>query len=208
MGSTNTSIRDNILKAAEQIFLREGFARANVRDIAKAAYISVSDIYYYFKNKNDIFCTLVQPAINEFDRIIHDHHNLDIADTYMSEFVYTSFDKMQKGLIDTFLNLINNYRTAFELLLTRAEGSSLENFTDDYIDKCTHIVVAFMNKVNIHNQQFNCRYDKLTYRLQIVWTFQLMNEIIKHKLKPKETKKAIEDYVKFEYYGWRGLIAR
>ena len=45
-----------------------------------------------------------------------------------------------------------------------------------------------------------------TYHVHTVWMFSFMSEVIKHKLSAKEIEKAINDYILFEYTGWRALM--
>lgn len=49
-----------ILAAARTVFADQGYARANMRDIARVAGISVGGLYLYFKNKEDLFQTFMQ----------------------------------------------------------------------------------------------------------------------------------------------------
>ena len=47
--------RNQILDAASLIFSKEGFAKANTDEIAKAANLGKGTIYRYFKNKRTLF---------------------------------------------------------------------------------------------------------------------------------------------------------
>jgi hypothetical protein len=42
---------ETILKSAAAIFAQRGYARASIRDVAKAAGISVAGLYYYCRSK-------------------------------------------------------------------------------------------------------------------------------------------------------------
>mgnify|MGYP002470759756 FL=1 len=50
------NIRNNILKAAENIFLEKGYSKTSMREIAAKSNVVLSNIYNYFKNKDEIFC--------------------------------------------------------------------------------------------------------------------------------------------------------
>ena len=45
------NIRNNILKAAENIFLEKGYSKTSMREIAAKSNVVLSNIYNYFKNK-------------------------------------------------------------------------------------------------------------------------------------------------------------
>ena len=81
-------IQKEILKAAEKVFLENGFPKAYMREIAQEAQVGLSNIYNYFKSKDDIFCTVVRPVISAFERMLHEHHGrygADIMEMYSTE---------------------------------------------------------------------------------------------------------------------------
>jgi len=47
--------RDNILAAAEKIFARFGIKKTTMEEIAKAARMGKSTLYYYFKSKEEVY---------------------------------------------------------------------------------------------------------------------------------------------------------
>jgi AcrR family transcriptional regulator len=51
--------RKRIIDAAMDVFSRKGYVRANIREIAKAAGISVGGVYLYFKNKEELYKSLI-----------------------------------------------------------------------------------------------------------------------------------------------------
>jgi AcrR family transcriptional regulator len=55
--------REQILKAALQIFARKGLAAARISDIAAAAGLSYGLVYHYFRDKEGLFVELVQRAV-------------------------------------------------------------------------------------------------------------------------------------------------
>ena len=57
--------REHIAEIAKQVFLKDGYAKASMRDIAKGAGIGVSNIYNYFKSKDELFRHIVRPLITE-----------------------------------------------------------------------------------------------------------------------------------------------
>jgi len=64
------SRRREIIEAATVIFGREGYAEANVEDIAQAAGVAPTAIYYHFGGKEELFAQALRAALNGFsDRI-------------------------------------------------------------------------------------------------------------------------------------------
>ena len=48
--------KDQILEASKQLFNRMGYTKTSVDDIAQAVGMQKSSLYYYFKNKEELFC--------------------------------------------------------------------------------------------------------------------------------------------------------
>jgi len=57
--------RDRILKAAIQVFAREGFFGARITDVAKRAGVADGTIYLYFKNKEHLLTSLFEELMAE-----------------------------------------------------------------------------------------------------------------------------------------------
>jgi TetR/AcrR family transcriptional regulator len=51
--------RKKIIHAAMNVFSRHGYAKANIREIAKRAGISIGGIYLHFKNKENLYRSLI-----------------------------------------------------------------------------------------------------------------------------------------------------
>jgi len=51
--------KKKIIDAAMAVFSAKGYAKANIREIAKAAGISVGGVYLYFRNKEELYKSLI-----------------------------------------------------------------------------------------------------------------------------------------------------
>jgi AcrR family transcriptional regulator len=52
--------KESILEAAQLVFTERGYAQASMRIIARAAGTSVGGLYLYFRNKEELYLTLMQ----------------------------------------------------------------------------------------------------------------------------------------------------
>ena len=50
---------EQIVEVAKRVFLKKGYAKTSMRDIAKGAGNGVSNIYNYFKCKDEFFCHII-----------------------------------------------------------------------------------------------------------------------------------------------------
>lgn len=60
--------KQKIMKAAMAVFSRKGYAKSNMREIARAAGISVGGVYLYFRTKEDLYRSLVSGGMLEIRR--------------------------------------------------------------------------------------------------------------------------------------------
>ena len=57
--------RSAILRAAQALFAAKGFFETTVADVVKAAGVSRGTFYLYFKDREDVFATLLSQAVDE-----------------------------------------------------------------------------------------------------------------------------------------------
>jgi len=55
------SKKDRIIDAARGLFSKKGFSATGLRDISVESEVSLGNIYYYFKNKEEIFREIITP---------------------------------------------------------------------------------------------------------------------------------------------------
>ncbi|MEH6938307.1 TetR/AcrR family transcriptional regulator, partial [Bacillus sp. JJ664] len=58
-------IKNRIIAAALEEFKEQGYLGASIRNIASNAGIALGTIYKYFKNKEDLFNSLVEPVYKD-----------------------------------------------------------------------------------------------------------------------------------------------
>ena len=80
--------RQQILDAAQQVFAQKGFEGASIKDLAKAAKISPGLLYWYFKDKTDLFVSLISERIEEaFGTLLPESVSFDLPpDEFLPQF--------------------------------------------------------------------------------------------------------------------------
>ncbi len=61
--NTDNTVKETILDSAKSVFARYGFRKTTLDDIARAAGKGKSSLYYYFKNKEEIFEDMIDREI-------------------------------------------------------------------------------------------------------------------------------------------------
>ena len=194
-------IQKEILKAAEKVFLENGFPKASMREIAQEAQVGLSNIYNYFKNKDDIFCTVVRPVISAFDRMLHEHHGrygADIMEMYSSEYL--------RCVIEEYMTLIQKHRKLLVLLFFHAQGSSLENFKENFTERSTSLVKEYFRDMKEKYPQMSINVTDFSIHLHTAWMFTMFEELLMHSVPKQEMEAILHDYILFEIQGWRAII--
>jgi len=62
--------KDSIIKEAEKIFSEKGYSGTSIRDIAEASDISTSVLYYYFRDKKEIYTQILEQNFLELRKAI------------------------------------------------------------------------------------------------------------------------------------------
>jgi AcrR family transcriptional regulator len=76
------SRRKQIIEAATRVFSRDGYAEARVEDIARAAGVAPTAIYYHFGGKEELFTQALRTAMAGFsERIYQARPDFEAADT-------------------------------------------------------------------------------------------------------------------------------
>lgn len=127
--------REEILKAALQIFARKGLAAARISDIAAAAGLSYGLVYHYFRDKEALFVELVRRAVEGGVKVTQ--AALD-AEGPPLERLHALCEEMVEGIRDDpeYLLLVIQATTQDSLpesareSTARASQQTYENFTD------------------------------------------------------------------------------
>ena len=193
-------IRKNILQTAQSLFYTKGYAKVPMREIASKSHVSLSNIYNYYDSKEKIFQEIVQPAIDDFNRILDEHHGrsgTDIMEMFSDDYL--------QNLIKEYLSL-NKHRDRLFLLLFRAQGTSLEKFKDDFSDRSTAEVKRYFIRMKQKYPQINIDISDFTIHLHTVWMFTMLEELVMHRKEPQEMEKIVTEYMIFSTTGWKELI--
>lgn len=121
----------NLLKYAKVHFLKHGYDKANIREICKAANVTNGAFYRHFKDKEEMFCKLVEPTINNiynsYSESSQMHFNL-LSTNELKKLWELSEDTVIKIVEYAYDNL-----DVFKLILLCAKGTKYENFLHDIV---------------------------------------------------------------------------
>ena len=194
------NIKKAILDEAEKEFLEKGFGDASLRTIASKVGISVSTIYSYYKNKDELMTAVCQPFVDAANELTISHHS---ADTNIDDMLNP---KAQLQTAKDMISMVMQYRDIIRLILFRSEGSTMNHFRDDYTDKTTAHILWFFGKMKMKYPQINTDISYFFIHANCAWMLSIIGEIVSHDLSDDEINKFAKDYVQYSTTGWASLF--
>ncbi len=190
-----------ILEAARKEFSAKGFKNASMRTIAKTGGVSLSNIYNYFESKDQIFREILTPLITHMYRVMDENHTQK-----ETSFEWVMTDEYQEEMTDIFLNMTEKYRTEFLMLLYQSQGSSLENFMEQFVDRTRKSVEQYFHLMQENYPGGNFRISDFFISLSASMRLTVLGEMIRRDLSRKQIREFLREYMLFSTSGWKGLI--
>jgi len=122
-------IRQKIKKAAVSEFEERGYQKSSMRSIASSAGITVGNLYRYFKNKDDLFNVIIQPAFQEIYKFIDEFARLKKSKLYEKKQKDSFIITFEESLIRIYIR----HRAELVILFSGSKGSQMENAREKII---------------------------------------------------------------------------
>lgn len=145
MAVKDHSLDDKIIKAARDEFMAKGFQEGSLHKIADRAGITTGALYTRYKNKDDLFCSLVKETISEIREKAEALGNMYYsaeADGNPEELLQViAYEKKM------YLEILFGHFEECKLLLCRSRGSSLEKGIEKMLEMKIRETVAYVKRV-------------------------------------------------------------
>jgi TetR/AcrR family transcriptional regulator, cholesterol catabolism regulator len=201
MQTQKEDVKKYILQTARNEFVKKGFEGTSMRTIAKKTKVALSNIYNYFRNKDEIFREVLSGLLCAIDSTMEKHNSPD----YISVDIFNSEDYM-RSQINMFVELIENYKEDFRLLLFKASGSSLENFRNEITDKHTQTGIEYIALMKQKYPEINGEVSEFFIHTMSSWWISIIAELVMHDLSHKALEDFIREYMEFGTAGWKKVM--
>ncbi len=189
-------MRQRIIDVARDEFLEKGFEKASIRTITTKAKTSKSNLYNYFRDKDNLFRAVLEQTTSEI-RV-----GLEMAKQYnvpkdTEDYTFSS-QQLVLGVISKF---IAQHTGDVKLLLFKAQGSSLEGFKYEVLD-------AFTDNMIEWTQSIHLKKDVSRLFVRTVCSFYLnMIEQLFLVGPPEDMAGFMNEISVFVYHGWKNVFA-
>lgn len=196
------NIRHVIIKAASGEFLQKGFKNTSMRTISRLSGITLSNIYNYFKDKDEIFRAVLTPLLEAFENMFAAQYR----DHYLTIDVF-SINSLQKQMIDEMMVIPKQFRKELKMLLFNSSGSSLENFRDVFTDRYTQESLRYMESMKERYPHIKTDFSHFFLHTMCSLWLTMMGEIVTHdELSDDDIENFITEYITFGTAGWKAIM--
>ena len=196
-------VSEKILACAKEEFLEKGFSDASLRTIAAKAGTTTGSIYSRFKDKEGLFCALVEPAADEvihaFLKTQEDFHaeEPEKQPKVMNEYVSSGMMEMLDYIYDNF--------EVFQLLLDASYGTKFQDFVERLVDIETEYTYKFMETIHFQREGQEVVTEEFIHIMTRA-LFESMFEVVRHKMEKEKAKRYMQMLEQYHYGGWNAIF--
>jgi AcrR family transcriptional regulator len=192
--------RKRLITCARREFLKNGYAKANLRRIADNAKATTGALYAHFKNKEELFDALVgRPAKALLARYEKMHRQVKAVS---QEGALGQTENASAEGTDWMLEYIYKHFDAFKLIVCCSEGTAYSKYIDKLIE-----IEEMATKRALPAEAYRAAGD---FFIHVIASSGLreMFEVVAHDLPKEEAIQYIKKIKQFRFGGWRGILGR
>ena len=198
MAVKNHALDDKIVEAARAEFLERGFRGASLSRITQRAGITTGALYTRYKNKDDLFCSLVREV-------------LDVAGANMEQ-MYAAYGRAQAsgdpGQIlevihreeQLYLDLLLEHKETCVLLFCRSDGSTLEHRLKGLMDQKAEQTERYFQSIARPGVEL----DGLGFIISSQLHF--FRQILEKNYDREKTLRCMKTVTRYMEAGWRAVF--
>ena len=207
--------KTRLLKCAMKEFSEKGYMKASLRSICREAGVTTGALYFFFKDKEDLFGSLIEEPLSILEKAIKEHFTDEIAvakshgeNAYDIEKLVEA-EEMEDDIAVSrvIVGFLFQYREAFDLLLTKAQGSKYENYVDEMIDMVeSHYMRLYMTMKGYRSLREMTKEDKFIVHWMSSDQISVFIHIFTHCKDVKEAEKQMKRMIAYIVGGWFAVI--
>lgn len=203
MQDTSNLTLNKIQQAAIDEFLEKGFRGASLRQIVKHAGVTTGAFYGYFSSKEALFASIVEP-----------HAQAIMANFMEAQLRFADLPKNEQpshmgiessSCIDWMVDYICEHRDPIKLLLSKAEGTSYENFVHNIVEVEVEYTLKYMDVLRELGYTVP-RLDKTLCQIIASGMFGGILKVVIHDIPKKQAMRDVGQLRAFYTAGWLALI--
>ncbi len=191
--------RELLIEAAKKEFLEKGYNKASLRNICSQAGVTTGALYFFFKNKEELFAEIVDGPLAGLKELLAKHFKDDRE--YMSGMdSVQDIDPDHSDESDMFIEYIYRYRDSFILVLNSAENTVYENCVDEFVDLIEQSIPVMVSGMKGYTV------DAYMSHWMAHLTIDAFTNVIRHVEDAEEAKRRMRPILNYLVKGWIELV--
>ena len=199
MPKDKTENHEKIVAAAFAEFRKYGFEDASMRRIADACGMSASGLYKHFPSKEEMFSSLVKPALDGLMNLYHEIESEYFEDLSKSGIVNVS---STKGELVRAMEYIYDRFDEFELIICKSKGSAYENFKHDIAHLEEKVTLRYMEEIRKSGIPVK-KINRKEFHLLVTACIEALFQTVTHGFSRKEALHFAGTVEKFYGPAWK-----
>ncbi|MBQ8194925.1 MAG: TetR/AcrR family transcriptional regulator [Oscillospiraceae bacterium] len=195
--------RELLLESAKAEFMEKGYNKASLRSICSNAGVTTGALYFFFKDKADLYRAIVGKPVDELFEIMQAHFDED-DEIIASADPDADFDDHSEIAQVLIHHIYSNYDAAI-LLLTKSQGSEYEDIVDRIVDMTESKSVEAMEKLAARNGKKK-KVNRYMLHLVIHLVVDSFVHLITHEPDEKKALANIKKVFKMTMRNWKDTV--
>ena len=183
-------LRHRILSEAQHLFLQKGYDRTSLQTIADKVNISKSNLYHYFRNKEELFYELTDGAAEGLKKLI-----MRLRDKRFDP--HTGAREYQVLLTEEVVSLLLAEKYGLLLIMEQSHGTRYEGLRASMID-----MLAAKTEPLLADEENSALLAQIMARNMLDGTVQ----ILKTRVRPREVRVGLNRLVEYHTKGINALL--
>lgn len=196
--------KEKLLNSAKKEFLEKGYLSASLRSICKNAGVTTGALYFFFKDKEDLFANLVQEPLNKIYSAMVKHYDEEL-NNFKEKDISIENIKEHSEAMSKIIEYIFKYHDEFELIINKSQGSRFEKSIDEFIEITEKHYRILADKMSA---QFNVEEldDYMIHWISHIHIYAFIH-IITHELSKEDALIHMNIMIKYFLSGWYGMFS-
>lgn len=199
--------REKLIESAKTEFMDKGYNKASLRTICANAGVTTGALYFFFKDKADLFKAIVGKPVDGIFEIMQAHFDEDedivasaSPDADPDEYI-DDHSEIAQLLIH---HIYSNYDAAI-LVLTKSQGSEYENIVDRIVEITENKSIEMMDKIAVKTGKKK-KLNKYMLHLVIHIVVDSFVQLVIHEKDEKKALKSIKKVFRMTMHNWTDTV--
>lgn len=198
--------RELLMESGKKEFLEKGYMKASLRKICADAGVTTGALYFFFKDKEDLFGAIAEPPLNELSDLLNAHFSVDLeaisqpnALSGINPHELVDHEKFAQQIIH---HIYSNY-DAFILLLTKSQGTKYENSINVIVDTIEQFYLSLSENIGAH---FGAKVNRYMLHWLVFIIVDSFIHLINHESDEEKAVRYMKKILNFILEGWQKAV--